>query len=307
MNADSAGNFANYTIDDTNVEVSSASLEADARTVILELASPLTPQEPHTLTVTDVKDLLGNQMPQATTMPFVLEDGPSHVGALNATLLTKGRKWKYGSVDVSVLRNGLAVPNALVTGQWSGDVIATSTVAAAADVTGHVSFGTERLPSDSAGELRFAVTDIVTDIAGDYDPALNVRSSACLLMPSGLPCEGDGGGEPPGGEPDTMSVTELDVALGAIGKSKWSKGTALATVVLNDLGSPVSGASVVGQWTLDEVPLGTTTAVTSDDGVATLESDKFDGAEQVCFTVTAVAHASYAFDGQQKEQCFPET
>lgn len=75
--------------------------------------------------------------------------------------------------------------------------------------------------------------------------------------------------------------------------------TASATVtVLDQGGSPVSGAQVDGSWTLNSLDIGTGSGITGSDGVSTIDSskEKPSGGDTFRFTVTNVILDGYTYE-----------
>jgi len=104
----------------------------------------------------------------------------------------------------------------------------------------------------------------------------------------------------PGSVP-TMHVASIEMSLTKKGKN-W---TAEARVtVLDSNNSPVGGATVSGDWTLDGKPLSSTSALTDGSGVAVLKSKRVKAKSGQTFTVTiaSVVKAGYEFDPSGESQ-----
>jgi hypothetical protein len=91
----------------------------------------------------------------------------------------------------------------------------------------------------------------------------------------------------------SMHVADLDGVASVKGNSGQWAATVTVTVV-DQAGTPVSGATVTGTWS--GAVGGTGTGVTGSDGKVVLTSPNVRGGASVTFTMTDVTHSSYTYD-----------
>ena len=198
-----------------------------------------------------------------------------HVEDVVVQRVLSGKKWQNATAQVTVLdHNAQPVANAEVTGSWSGLTSDTQSAATLSD--GTAQFTSPKVNQNATGQFAFDVSGVAAS-GFLYDSSANVETGDCIDT-NDMACGGSG-------EPIVMTVSQIQVSLLSQG-SRW-RGEASVTVV-DELGQPVPGAVVSGDWLLspDGTGLGSDSAMTDAAGVALLESSKIRAGSGDIFEIT---------------------
>ncbi|MBA2337451.1 MAG: S8 family peptidase [Acidimicrobiia bacterium] len=172
-------------------------------------------------------------------------------------------------------------PGSSITSAWSTSDSATATISgtsmAAPHVAGVAALYLEDFPSAPPQEVRDTLVDAAT--SGILSGVDSDTPNLLLHYPQTWD------GAPPGA---SMHVGDLDATTALQGGRKW---TATITItVLDDAGSPVSGATVSGKFNRG----GTLTCVTTTAGTCSITATLQRTPDT--FTVTGVSHASLTYE-----------
>jgi hypothetical protein len=166
---------------------------------------------------------------------------------------------------------GKLMPDATVTGNWSGPVSANG-VTITTDSTGSGTLASP--PSATRGTFKFTVTNVA--LAGfAYNASQNAVTSATATPP-----------------PDDANVSAITMTT-AFASGKY---TAKATItVMDPYGKPVAGAAVKGNWS-GAVSATGVTATTGSTGTCVLTSASTTAPKTFNFTVIGITLTGYVYD-----------
>lgn len=180
-------------------------------------------------------------------------DVQASVADINVTTSSQG-PWNTGRATITVVdADGNPVPNATVSGAFSGDISGSGS--GVTDSNGVAVIESDRTRS-SLNSLEFCVSNI-SGTGITYAPGGNVEDCDSI---------GDGGG---GGEAVDAIVSDVNISTRTRGP--WTSGVATVTVVDGN-GSPLPNVNVSGTFSGDVS--GSGSATTDSSGVAVLESDR---------------------------------
>ncbi len=253
--------------------------------------------------------------PDSDCMNNPCGSGPLHVDSIVVSVESIGGGYRQGRAEVTILDEfGSAVEGALVRGIFSGDY-----TEIASDVTDIDGVATILTANGVHGKTEFvfcvytvtddelyydAATDVETcDFVGDGPPtggccvdalcSIETEADCAAIGGAWLGADSDCSGNPCGGEATLMHVGSIDVSAQKAG-GRNRKGRADVTI-LDELGSPVAGANVIGTFTGDYAE--TVSAVTGGDGVATiLTTSTVSGKPHFEFCVDDVTHAELLYE-----------
>jgi hypothetical protein len=236
------------------------------------LDSGLTPSTLYNYEVGSV-DAAGNESLANPTLAVTTDVAAAPMVLVNdiAMSLQSNRKLRFGRAQVTVLdNNAQPVSGVAVSGSWSGLTNASETLDTATD--GTVRFDSAQVPKSESGNFAFAVTDLV-EAGYTYDETANVETSDCIDT-GGADCSGD-----PGDPAPAITMHATTPTMTAIASRKHWLAEAALPVTEADNVTPVSGATVIGDWTFQAVgdqpvALGSTSAVTDSLGIARVLSPK---------------------------------
>ncbi len=232
--------------------------------------SGLTPSTPYDDEVSSV-DAAGNESSTNPTIMVTTDPVSTPTVLVNdiAMSLQSNKKWRFTRTQVTVVDgNAQPVSGVTVSSGWSGLTSANVSGDTAAD--GTLTFASAQAPKSATGNFVFAVTSLAkTNYI--YDNTANVETSDCIDT-SGTDCSGD---------PDDPTITMHAAVpmMTAIASRKHWSGEAAVPITEADDATPVSGATVIGDWTFQAVggqpiALGSTSAVTDSLGIARVLSSK---------------------------------
>lgn len=210
-----------------------------------------------------------------------------HVADISMSTVAAGKRKIRARADIAVVdQDGSPLSGVTVSVAWSGLVNQSVTDITGSD--GRIIFDSATVNINQYGEFTATVTNI--SAAGyNYIPGSNVETSDCITSDS-LPCDAS---------PITMSADAVSVSL----KKKGSRydATAIVSVIDASDGSPVSGASVTGSWSITGAAAGSGQGSTAADGEALIKKSKISAVsgDVILFTVTHIERNGDIFDGGQ--------
>ena len=183
-------------------------------------------------------------------------------------------------------QSGTPVPNATVTGNWSGLVRGTATGITGTDGTVAI----RSAKTKKSGVFTFTVTTVAAS-GYSYDASRNIETADSISTTSvGFAQDGILNDEAQGTLPSMGGadiLMDLDVSMAG--------SSASATVqVIDEQGNPVKGTVVTGQWS--GLVAGAVSGITDVLGQATFISGRMKQAGQFIFTVTGMTLPGYSYD-----------
>ncbi len=234
----------------------------------------------HTVTAS-VTDSGGKSDTDQITVTVTAPPGADmHVENISTGTQTVNGRRVRGTATVLIQdNNGNPVAGATVTGDFSGSITESGS-SAVTNSSGIASFSTDGTTKSRNPSVSFCVSDVTGALP--YDPADNASGSyAC------------GGG--PGGDPTSIHVASVSTGQQGVGGGS-KRGTASVTIT-DDLGSPVSGVSVQGDFSGDFNEPNAGPSTTNGSGVASFTTSQTGrGKINVNFCVSSVTGGSLPYE-----------